>query len=60
MGSAVAVVWLIESVLVLEVEVANPFILKAGHFQSRYRALAPKSLPGNLPADVLRQQQAGA
>ena len=53
-------IWLIGSVLVLEVEVANPFILKAGHFQSCYRALAPTSHPGNLPTKVPRQQRAGA
>src|SRR5437773_9586260 len=45
MGRAVAGVWLIGGVLVLEVEVANPLILKTGHFQSRYRTLALTSLP---------------
>jgi hypothetical protein len=43
-------------VLVLEVEVANPLILKTGHLPSRY----PTSLLGNLPTDVPRAPQAGA
>jgi hypothetical protein len=60
MGCAVAVVWLIGGVLVLEVEVSNPLILKTGHFQSRYRTLTLTSLPGNLPTRVPRAQQAGA
>ena len=60
MGWAVAVVWLIGVLLVLEVEVANPSILKTGHFPSRYRALVLTSLPGNLPTDVPRVPQAGA
>jgi hypothetical protein len=60
MGRVVAVVWLIGGVLVLEVEVANPLILKTGHFPSRYRTLALTSLLLNLPTDVPRLQQAGA
>ena len=60
MGLSVAVVWLIGVLLVLEVEVANPLILKARHFTSRYRAPILPSRLDNLSTEVPRVPQAGA
>ena len=54
------VVVLIGVLLVLRWRLLDPSILKTGHFPSRYRALVLTSLPGNLPTDVPRPQQAGA
>jgi hypothetical protein len=54
------VVVLIGVLLVLRWRLPDPSILKTGHFPSRYRALVLTSLPGNLPTDVPRLQQAGA
>ena len=54
------VVVLIGVLLVLRWRLVDPSILKTRHFPSRYRAPLLTSLPGNLPTDVPRLQQAGA